>query len=66
MHTLRCWRSGLTALTVRKLESIGQDLTKLTEQGRMEGFFNNVNNADKLANVVEDIRDTMMEYQVCM
>jgi len=36
----------------------------LAEQGKVEGFFNNVKNADKLASLVEDIRDAVMEYQV--
>jgi len=30
----------------------------------IEGFFNNVLNADKLGGLVEGIRDAMMEYQV--
>lgn len=36
------------------------------EQGKAEGFFNNVKNADKLGGLVEDIRDAMMDYQVCI
>jgi len=36
----------------------------LAEQGKIEGFFNNVDNAGKLGGLVEDIRDAMMEYQV--
>jgi hypothetical protein len=36
----------------------------LAEQGKAEGFLNNVKNADKLGGLVEDIRDAMMEYQV--
>jgi hypothetical protein len=34
------------------------------EQGKVEGFFNNVNNADKLGGLVEDIRDAVTDYQV--
>ena len=49
----------------RKLEDVHQDLTLLAEQGKVEGFFNNVQNADRLGSMVEDIRDAMMEYQVC-
>ena len=30
----------------------------------MEGFFNNVENADTLGGLVEGIRDAVMEYQV--
>ena len=35
------------------------------KQGNVEGFFNNVKNADKLGGLVEDIRDAVMDYQVC-
>ena len=35
-------------------------------QGKVEGFFNNVKNTDKLAGMVGDIRDAMMHYQVCI
>ena len=38
----------------------------MEEQGDVEGFFNNVKNADKLGGLIEDIRDAMMEYQVCI
>ena len=30
-----------------------------------KGFFNNVENAEKLGGLVEDVRDAMMDYQVC-
>ena len=36
----------------------------LVEQGKVEGFFNNVENADRLGGLVEDIRDAMMDYLV--
>jgi len=36
----------------------------LAGQGKVEGFFNNVKNADKLGGLVEDIRDALMDYQV--
>jgi len=36
----------------------------LAGQGKVEGFFNNVSNADKLGGLVEDIRDALMDYQV--
>jgi len=38
----------------------------LEDQGKVKGFFTNVKNADKLGGLVEDIRDVMMEYQVCV
>jgi hypothetical protein len=37
----------------------------LAKQGNIVGFFNNVGNADKLGDLLEDIRDAVMEYQVC-
>ena len=49
----------------RDLDKILRGLEPLAEQGKAEGFFNNVKNADKLAGLVEDIRDTVMKYQVC-
>ena len=49
----------------RKLEDIHQDLVTLGSQGKTKGFFNNVENADKLASLVEDVRDVMIDYQVC-
>ena len=48
------------------MEKIRQELALLAEQGKAKGFFNNVDNADKLGGLVEDIRDVMMDYQVCM
>ena len=48
----------------RKLEYIRRDLAVLGEQGRTKGFFNNVQNAEKLNGLVEDVRDAMMDYQV--
>ena len=48
----------------RKLEDVGRDLVPLKKQGKVEGFFNNAENAGKLSSLVEEIRDAMMEYQV--
>ena len=48
----------------RKLEDIRQELALLGEQGKTKGFFNNVENAEKLGGLVEDLRDVMMDYQV--
>lgn len=50
--------------TVRKLGNILQELKPLAEQGKVEGFFNNVKNADKLGGLVGDIHDAMIHYQV--
>ena len=49
-----------------KLGNIRQDLALLGEQGKAKGFFNNVENAEKIGSLVEDIRDAMMDYQVCI
>ena len=48
------------------MEEVYRDLTLLSEQGKVQGFFNNIKNADKLGGLVEDIRDAMMNYQVCI
>jgi len=50
----------------RKLEGIRQDLAPLEEQGKVEGFFTNLDNAGKLGGLVEDVRDAMTRYQVCI
>ena len=34
-------------------------------ESKVVRFLNNVENADKLRGLVEDIRDAMMDYQVC-
>ena len=49
----------------RKLEDVYQELVLLGEQGKAKGFFNNVKNAENLGGLVEDVRDAMMDYQVC-
>ena len=48
------------------MQGVYQALAPLEEQGKAEGFFNNVGNADKLSGLIEDIRDAMLEYQVCI
>ena len=49
----------------RKLEGIHRELVLLGEQGKTKRFFNNVKNAENLGGLVEDVRDTIMDYQVC-
>ena len=49
----------------RKLERIIQGLKLLAEQGNVGGFINNPKNADNLSGLVGDIRDAVMDYQVC-
>ena len=48
----------------RKLEDTREDLALLEKEGKAKGFFNNVENADRLTGLVEDVRDAMMDYQV--
>ena len=50
----------------RKLQGILRDLASLEEEGTVEGFFNNAENAGKLGDLVEDVREAMMDYQVCV
>jgi len=48
------------------LKDVHRDLAPLAAQGNVRGFLNNVKNVDRLGGMVEDIRDAMMEYQVCV
>jgi len=49
----------------RKLDGVLHELKPLVDQGKIAGFFLNVKNSEKLGGLAEDIRDAMMEYQVC-
>jgi hypothetical protein len=48
------------------MQGFHQDLDLLAKQGNVEGFFRNLENADRLSGLVEGIRDAMLEYQVCL
>ena len=37
----------------------------LDSQGKAKGFLNNVENAEKLDSLAEDVRDMVVDYQVC-
>ncbi|KAF9646201.1 hypothetical protein BDM02DRAFT_3189069 [Thelephora ganbajun] len=50
----------------QKLEKVLRELGPLAEQGKLAGFFNNVKNTDKLGSLVEDIRETVMDYQTSL
>jgi hypothetical protein len=50
----------------RKLEDIHQDITQLAGQGAAVGFLTNTKNAQRINGLVEDIREAMMDYQVCI
>ena len=49
----------------RKLEEILCKLTPLVDQGKVAGFFLNVENLEKLGGLVEDVQEAIVEYQVC-
>ena len=57
------WRVLHTEIR-RKLQEVIRDLAPLEKQGKVEGFFNNSENAAQLGGLVEGIRDAMIEYQV--
>ena len=50
----------------RKLKDVHQDLSQLAGQGRVVGFLTNTENAQKINDLVEDIREVMLDYQVCI
>ena len=52
--------------TARKLEDVRRDLTPLAEQGNIVGFLTNVEGAKKINGLVEDLRELIMDYQVCV
>jgi len=49
----------------RKLEDIGQSLNPQAGQGEVMEFLTNAQNVEKINNLVEDIHEALMEYQVC-
>ena len=57
---------NLTCVDGSKLQCVRRDLLPLEMQGKVEGFCKNTKNSGKLTGLVEDIRDAMMEYQVCV
>ena len=57
--------ASLTHGVRRKLQGVLRDLGPLERQGKVEGSFDKAENAALLGDLVEGIRDAMMEYQVC-
>ena len=49
----------------RKLEYVDQELALLAGKGKAAGFLANTENAQRINGLVEDIREVMMDYQVC-
>ena len=48
-----------------KLQDALQNLKPLEDQGKVAGFLNNAKDAEALTGLAEDVRDAMMDYQVC-
>ena len=50
----------------RKLRDVDRELALLAGQGKKAaGFLANTENAQRINGLVEDIREVMMDYQVC-
>ena len=49
----------------RKLEETHQELDLLAGPGKTAGFLTTVESAQRISGIVEDIRQAMMDYQVC-
>ena len=56
----------MTYWITRKLENIRESLTLPSEQQRVIEFLSNVENAQRINGLVEDMYDALMDYQVCM
>lgn len=50
----------------RKLKDVRRGLTIPSEQGKLVGFLANADNAQRINGLVEDLRETLMDYQVCI
>jgi hypothetical protein len=48
----------------RKLEDVHQGLALLAEHGKVAGFLANTENAQRIDDLVEDVRQVMMDYQI--
>lgn len=49
----------------RKLEDIHQNLILPTEQGNIMEFLTNTKNVQRINDLVEDIHEALVDYQVC-
>ena len=50
----------------RELEVVSQAMESVTTQDDLADFLNNPENAQRVNDLVEDIRDALMDYQVCI
>jgi hypothetical protein len=51
---------------IRKLKTVGHALDSITTRNNLAQFLNDTENAQKLNDLVGDIRDALMAYQVCI
>ena len=49
----------------RELKGVSRELALLARQGKIAGFLANAENAQRINDLVEDIRQVIMDYQVC-
>ena len=50
----------------RKLGDVHQDLASLAEQENITGFLTSAENVQRINGLVEDIREALLDYQVCV
>jgi hypothetical protein len=53
-------------VVAKELKKVGETLDSIITRKDLMQFLNNVENAGKLNGLVEDIRDALMGYQVCI
>lgn len=49
----------------RQLKDVHQEIVRLAEQGKVARFLTKAENARKINSLVEDIRQIVVDYQVC-
>ena len=68
-HTVIYYLSGsmfrANIIFFSKLRDAAQELKTLEDQGKVAGFLNNATDAEALTGLAEDVRNAMMDYQVC-
>jgi len=62
LSRVKGWTNGQPT---RKLDGILQELIPLEQRGKVTRFLNSTEDVNKLGGLVEEIRDIMMDYQVC-
>lgn len=46
------------------MKTIAENMTEMKEQSQIRGYFAAADDADVISDLLEDVRDTMMDYQV--